>query len=66
MTEITAGSRLVAVAWIQSQVRDGAQRRLLYDLDRSLKELEAAGVPADTRLPLLQVRSQLVRMWSET
>ncbi len=65
VTEVTAGSRLVAVGWIQSQVRDPAQRRVLYDLDKSLKALDAEGVTRELRLPLQQIRSQLVRMWSD-
>ncbi len=65
VTPVTAGSRLVAVSWIQSQVKDPGQRRILFDLDRSLKALEAEGVRRELRLPLLQLRSQLVRLWSE-
>jgi PKHD-type hydroxylase len=65
VTPVTGGSRLVAVAWIQSQVRDPGRRRLLFELDKSLKALEAGGVSRALRLPLLQLRSQLVRMWSE-
>ncbi len=62
---ITAGSRLVAVSWIQSQVRDPAKRRLLFEMDQSVQDLEAAGADRDTMLRLKQVRSTLVRMWSE-
>ena len=65
VTEVTRGCRLVAVSWIQSQVREPGQRRILYDLDASLKALEAEGVSHALRLPLIQLRSQLVRMWSD-
>lgn len=65
VTPVTSGTRLVAVSWIQSQVRDPGQRRILFDLDKALKSLEADGVSRELRLPLLQLRSQLVRLWSE-
>ena len=65
VTPVTAGSRLVAVSWIQSQVGDPARRRLLFELDQSVQDLEAAGADRGTLLRLKQVRSTLVRMWSE-
>ena len=65
VTPITAGGRLVAVSWIQSQVRDPAKRRMLFELDQGLQELESAGTERGTLLRLKQVRTTLVRMWSE-
>ena len=65
VTPVTAGSRLVAVSWIQSQVCDPVRRRLLFELDQSVQDLEAAGADRGTLLRLKQVRNTLVRMWSE-
>jgi PKHD-type hydroxylase len=65
VTTIESGSRLVAVAWIQSQVRDPARRRLLFELDQSVQDLDSTGADRGTQLRLRQVYHMLVRMWSE-
>ena len=36
VNEVTRGTRDVAVSWIQSMVRDGERRRILYDLRAAL------------------------------
>jgi PKHD-type hydroxylase len=63
---VTRGSRLAAVMWIQSLVRDEAQRRLLFEIDISLGSLrrkDAAKAEADA---LTSVYHNLLRMWGET
>lgn len=58
---VTAGSRLAAVGWVQSVVRDPAQREILYDL-----ELALPAVADDAaRLRLRKTLSNLLRMWGE-
>ncbi len=42
---VTRGARLGAFFWIQSMIRDGEARTLLYDLDTSIQHL-AVAVPA--------------------
>jgi len=63
--EVTAGSRLVAVAWIESQVRDAGQRQALFELDCALDALDREGVERDTRQKLARLRGRLMRMWCE-
>jgi PKHD-type hydroxylase len=53
------GERLAAVGWIQSRVRDAAQRALLFDL-----HLAGQGGP-EAALRLQLARSNLLRMWAE-
>ena len=38
---VTRGVRLAAFFWVQSMVRDAAQRTLLFDLDTSIRRLDA-------------------------
>lgn len=60
---VTAGERLAAVGWLQSEVRDPAAREILLDLSTALAELPEAA--ADTRLRIAGVRASLRRRWSE-
>lgn len=66
VTEVTAGERLVAVTWLQSLVRDPAQRELLYELHQARDTLlnEKPDAPETARVSNSYVN--LVRMWSET
>jgi PKHD-type hydroxylase len=66
VTPIESGSRLVAVAWIESRVRDPARRRTLYELEEALLALDAADTGRASMLLLRQVRNSLLRMWVET
>jgi PKHD-type hydroxylase len=63
--EIIQGKRIVAVTWIQSLVRDTAQRELLFRL-RSLQEiLNTQQQGSEAHLLSQQVHSNMLRMWSE-
>jgi PKHD-type hydroxylase len=63
---ITRGARVASFFWIQSMVRDDAQRTLLFDMDMSLIRLgkERPGDPA--LVALTGVYHNLLRMWAET
>ena len=63
---ITRGARIASFFWIQSMVRDDAQRTLLFDMDMSLIRLnkERPGDPA--LVSLTGVYHNLLRMWAET
>jgi PKHD-type hydroxylase len=63
---VTRGARLASFFWLQSLVRDDAQRALLYDLDVSIQRLGRAA-PGDAALVTLTgCYHNLLRMWSET
>lgn len=62
---VTRGERLVAVGWIQSLVRDPAQRQLIFELETLRREMfqKEGKTPAfDT---LSKSVSNLWRMWAE-
>ena len=62
---VTRGERLAAVGWIQSRVRDGRRRELLFTLDQARRSLHARDPSAAEFLSLSQVHSQLLRMWAD-
>ena len=64
---IGRGSRLAAVMWIQSFVRDAAQRQTLFELDLTIGALrEKAPSAAGEITTLTALYHNLLRMWSET
>lgn len=62
---VTRGERLACVGWIQSRVRDGRQRELLFTLDQARRALHVHEGDSAEFLQLSQVHSQLLRMWAE-
>lgn len=65
VTPVTRGARVASFFWIQSMVRDDAERRLLFDLDRSIQAL-AAESPASKRVvELTNVYHNLLRRWAD-
>jgi PKHD-type hydroxylase len=65
VNEIKSGERLAAVTWIQSNVKNPEQRQLLYQLNQVHASLYAqAPNAAETNL-LLQMHSNLFRMWAD-
>jgi PKHD-type hydroxylase len=62
---VTKGARLVAVTWLQSLIRDPAQRKILWELGDTIKALEAQGASAETLLGLQATHHNLMRMWLE-
>jgi PKHD-type hydroxylase len=65
VAQVTRGVRLVAVSWLQSRVRDPAQRELLYDLELARQAMfERSGkTPEFDRIT--KTFANLVRMWAE-
>jgi len=65
VAEVTAGERLVALGWLQSQVRDPAQRELLYNLNRARDRLLAERPEDEASHWVDHAYINLVRMWSD-
>lgn len=67
VAEVTRGERLAAVLWVQSLVRDAAQREVLFDLDTARRGLwDKAGRTATPEFDLVtKTYANLLRAWSE-
>ena len=63
---VTRGARLASFFWVQSMVRDDAQRRMLFELDASIQSLTASGVDRAALLQLTGLYHNLLRRWAET
>ncbi len=63
--EVTSGERLVAVTWVQSIVRDTAQRELLFELDQAREALLSERPDSPQVIRINKVYNNLVRMWGD-
>ena len=63
---VTKGERLAAVTWVQSHVRDAAQREVLADMEM-LKQSLATTSADDEQIDLaFKLYSNLLRMWADS
>ena len=60
VTPVTDGTRLACVGWIQSLIRRGDQREILYDLEQV-----RLGATSEHALLLDKTIGNLLRMWGE-
>jgi PKHD-type hydroxylase len=63
---ITRGRRLAAILWVQSMVRDQAQRRTLFELDLTIGSLRKKLPDAAEVTALTVTYHNLLRLWSDT
>ena len=62
---VTAGTRLVAVGWVQSWIRDTAQREILFDLDTVRRSLYGQAGKTNEFDLLSKSLANLMRQWAE-
>ena len=61
---VTAGTRIVCVGWIESMIRDAAQRELMFDMENLRASLrQKLGVGSPELLTLDKSMANLLRMW---
>lgn len=66
VTPVTRGMRLASFFWIQSMIRDDAQRTLLFDLDMSIHRLrQQLGPEHEALVAQTGVYHNLLRRWAE-
>lgn len=62
---VTRGSRLAAIFWIQSMVRDEPKREILFDLSQILASVQSK-LDSNEQMALTSVYHNLLRVWAET
>lgn len=62
---VTRGERLAAIGWAQSQVRDPAQREVLFDLDTARRQIFNEHGKTEQFDSVSKSLANLLRMWSE-
>lgn len=65
VAEVTRGERLVAITWLQSLVRDPAQRELLHELNSVRERMLASAPETDDAKLINKTYVNLVRMWGD-
>lgn len=66
VTPVTRGVRDAAIIWVQSQIRDPAQREILWDMENA-KRLTFSREGKSPAFDLIsKSRANLVRMWADT
>ena len=62
---VTRGTRVASFFWIQSLVRDDAERTLLFDLDTAIQRVSAEAPDHPAAVQLTGVYHNLLRRWAE-
>ena len=65
VSAVTRGTRLACFFWVQSLVKDAAQRSILFDMDQAIQTLNQTGADATARRALVGCYHNLLRQWSE-
>jgi PKHD-type hydroxylase len=65
VTPVTRGARVASFFWIQSMVRDDGHRRLMFELDLSIRRLTADVPDHPALVQLTGVYHNLLRQWTE-
>jgi len=66
VTPVTRGARLASFFWVESMVRDDAQRALLFDLDMAIVRLTRDAPGHASLVSLTGCYHNLLRMWART
>jgi PKHD-type hydroxylase len=62
---VTRGERIASFFWIQSMVRDDAQRTILFDLDTAIQRLSIDAPDHAATVQLTGIYHNLLRQWVE-
>lgn len=65
VTPVTRGARICSFFWLQSMIRDDAQRSLLFDLDMGIQRVSADIPDHPSTIQLTGVYHNLLRQWAE-
>ena len=62
---VTRGARIASIFWVQSVVREDAQRTLLFEMDTALQSLNKTAAEHPALVQLTGVYHNLLRRWAE-
>ncbi|ALG66529.1 Fe2+-dependent dioxygenase [Beggiatoa leptomitoformis] len=62
---VTRGARIASFFWIQSMIRDDAQRAMLFDMDTAIQRLNQTNSDETARVQLTGCYHNLLRMWAD-
>lgn len=62
---VTRGARIASFFWIQSMVRDDAERTLLFDLDTAIQRVNREAPASAGAVQLTGIYHNLIRRWAE-
>lgn len=62
---VTSGERVACVTWMQSLIKDTEKRELLYQVKTIQESMAAKEMQSAEHLLMLQVYSNLMRMWTD-
>lgn len=65
VNQVSSRERIAAVTWMQCAVKNPEQRELLFQLKTALDSVGLAKANSTEHLLLMQVHSNLTRMWAE-
>jgi PKHD-type hydroxylase len=65
VTPVTRGARLAAFFWVQSMVRNPAQRQMLLEMDMAIETLRQSNADARAVLQLTGIYHNLLRSWAQ-
>ena len=65
VTPVTRGTRLASFFWVQSLVRDAAQRALLFDMEAAVGSLLRERPDDPALVVLTGTYNNLLRMWAD-
>jgi len=63
---VTRGARLASFFWVQSMIREDAQRTLLFDMDASIASMRQQSGDSAAVIRLTGIYHNLIRMWADT
>lgn len=65
VTPVTRGTRVCSFFWLQSMIRDNANRALLFDMDVAIQRLNAENPTHRSVIQLTGIYHNLLRQWAE-
>lgn len=62
---VTRGARVASFFWIQSMIREDAERTLMFDLDNAIQQLSAGNPDHPIAIQLTGIYHNLLRRWAD-